>query len=655
MGDAAILNRGSILLAREPRFTDSRNDTTATAKSEGGYTMAVSFWVAEPPKLSLFSIDCTKHTKPGYFSVSPHVVGADGPFVLLRAAFAGSATRKYFLYKAGAGDYPPSLELIPSPYDDLRGVRELGILGLGSGHYLLAALHDAPSELESDGYQLRIYSSETKSWITRTLNNPCPGVDRVIPDKVITLGQEGLLGWVDLSHGLLVCNLLRLLQPPDLDPPGAAVAVSFFIPLPETLAGNRYKLKYPIPPTKKMKKHPSADEPYSSASWFRDLTCVNGVLKFVEMENPPPENRKANIIYKEDLIMLLKRKAVDRNSKQQLSAFRDAWRTVTWTWNLSTNLFWCQTSCAVHVVDIKEGQQLRDLYSAFPILSPNTDDDILYLNSLEEPSQRDGWVTAIDMGNKSLKAIARYHLPDDICYSHGYDSEHPFHACTLSRHLDITNTGIQVSACRMIPEASSSANHPSETSIPVDSCEPRTTIQSLIELSAKIRAEKNTPKSIAQNPHISQVHPVENNLPQQHKWDAPPRHSLWPHQNNLPPQQCFNKPDGSSGPGYPSMAPVHGRHNYQSLLPPSKHQLISSSEFGSHEAPLPSFNSYHGANYHGYSQVLCAPNSYAYGAHTGYDNYRQQFQQLPPTLELPIGASWQHPPSAVEHRPNLER
>lgn len=46
-----------------------------------------------------------------------------------------------------------------------------------------------------------------------------------------------------------------------------------------------------------------------------------------------------------------------------------------------------------------------------------------------------------------------------------------------------------------------------------------------------------------------------------------------------------------------------------------------------------------------YPQQLSAPNSFAYGAHTGYVNYQQQWRQLPPTLELPIiGASWQHPP-----------
>jgi hypothetical protein len=94
MDDAVIPSRGrllpSILLARKPRFTDCRNDTTATAQSEDGYAMAVTFWIQAPLDLSLFSIHCTRPPhdhlpRHSDFKVSPHVVGADGPFVLLRA------------------------------------------------------------------------------------------------------------------------------------------------------------------------------------------------------------------------------------------------------------------------------------------------------------------------------------------------------------------------------------------------------------------------------------------------------------------------------------------------------------------------------------------------------------------------------------------
>ncbi|KAM0830157.1 hypothetical protein ACQ4PT_066400 [Festuca glaucescens] len=535
------------------------------------------------------------------FLIWPQLVGADGPFVLLRVGFyAGAGSREYFLYKA-AGDAPASLERIPSPIvpgsddDDLRGVREFGFLGhMGGGHYLLAALRDAPS---SDDYQLRIYSSETKSWSTRALQNPCPGVDRVVPDKVITLGQGGLLGWVDLSQGLLACDLLRL-QDPDPTGGGGGGGVSFFIPMPEPLPGNRYKEKYPIPPTKKMKKHPLAEEPSRSASWFRDLTCVNGVLKFIEMENPNPPENKDNIISDSDLITRLKRKAVDRNANQQLSSFRDAWRAVTWSRKVSPSSanFWRQT-CVAHVADIKESEQLlafiketqqlvtfSDLYSVFPILSPADDGhDILYLKSLMEPSHQDGWVAALDIGNKELKAISKFYLPDYWYYNHRFDPEHPFRACTLSSHMDIT-PGIQVSAFRKTTKASSSADKPVDTKVSgsQEPISPRSLFQRVFALAEKMKREQNPPESVIQNDHISsQVHPVVNNL-----------------------------------------------------------------------APLSCFNNFNGGSYLGYeSQQLSAPNSFAYGAYTCYGNYQQQWQQPTPTLGLPIGASWQHPPPLVQRQP----
>ncbi|KAM0896067.1 hypothetical protein ACQ4PT_023439 [Festuca glaucescens] len=389
------------------------------------------------------------------FSVRPLVVGADGPFVLLRARFYATSRHEY--------SAPPSLDRIPSPdgLDDLSGVGEWGILGHGGdgGHYLLAALRDAPSSKSDDGhsllaalrdgYQLRIYSSETKSWSTRTLHNPCPGLDRVIADKVITLGQEGLLAWVDLSHGLLVCDLLLLLQHQDPGPAGAPA--SCFIPFPEPLPGNRYKLNYPFAPTEKKRKHPSSDETSRSPTWFRDLAYANGVLKFVEMENHPaphPQNKEDNIIYDADLIMSIKCKPFESDICMQLSSFWDAWKVVTWTrklvWPLqSSSNFWRQTYAA-HVADIKMGAPslalaaFRERYSAFPILSPEDGDDIIYLKSMGEPSDGNGWVAALDIGNKALKPVGQYYLPDDFYYHYPFDPEHPFRVSTLSRHLDIT-------------------------------------------------------------------------------------------------------------------------------------------------------------------------------------------------------------------------
>uniref|UniRef100_M8BWT7 Uncharacterized protein n=1 Tax=Aegilops tauschii TaxID=37682 RepID=M8BWT7_AEGTA len=328
----------------------------------------------------------------------PNVVGAEGRFVLLRAASAErSGLSEYFLYKAaGDADEPPSLQWIPSPYehndgDDLRGVKEFGILPLGD-HYLVAPLCLASS---SDlDYHLRIYWPERKSWSTRTLRDPCPGVGRIVPGKVITLGEEGLLGWVDLSLDLLI---------------------------------QTNKMSHSASPGK-LKKEPESTRSPAPASWFRDLAWVDGMLKFTEIENWAPEKwSDKDIIYDSDLIMSLERKAADMNSKQL--SFRDAWRAVIWTRTVPSNC-WRQ-ACAADVADIlvdgslhsslfsgPKGETVRQvttfggLYLALPILNLDGD-DIIYLKSLAEPNNRDGWVAAVDIGTRRIMPAYFF-----VCFQH---------------------------------------------------------------------------------------------------------------------------------------------------------------------------------------------------------------------------------------------
>jgi hypothetical protein len=44
------------------------------------------------------------------------------------------------------------------------------------------------------------------------------------------------------------------------------------------------------------------------------------------------------------------------------------------------------------------------------------------------------------------------------------------------------------------------------------------------------------------------------------------------------------------------------------------------------------------ASYHGYSQQLPAPDSFAYGTHLGYGNNQHQWQSFPPVYDLPASS-----------------
>jgi hypothetical protein len=257
-----------------------------------------------------------------------------------------------------------------------------------------------------------------KAWSIKTLPNPCPGLQKIVPEKVIRLA-EGILGWVDFSRGLVVCDLRQ-------DPPGV-----HFIPLPEPLPENRDKLK--------------GSPPGAAARSFRDLACINGVLKFVEMEHrvveKPIDPAVKDVLYDSDLIMSLKREEMD---EKPISSY--GWRAVTWSRTVWSN-FW-RKECTFGVDDFLVNEStpssmsglqskaagklaFRYLYSAFPTLSTEGD-DILYLKSVAEPSDRSGWVVALDLGNKTVKAHGVFEDRDPSKYS----------CCsgTLSLHL-IMNPG----------------------------------------------------------------------------------------------------------------------------------------------------------------------------------------------------------------------
>jgi hypothetical protein len=191
----------------------------------------VTFWIADPPAVSFYTFHCFKpppvSASDSYdFEVQPHVVSAEGRFVLVRTFFAsGDYQYEYFLYKGDPKS--PSLESVPIPDDNrLRGVSDFGIVPRGDDHYLLVALSDAVNRKD---YLLHIYSSEDRAWRTEELPNPCPGVPTIAPYKVMLL-RDGVLVWLDILRGMLVCDVLR-------EPLHAR-----YIPLPEPLPGNREEI-----------------------------------------------------------------------------------------------------------------------------------------------------------------------------------------------------------------------------------------------------------------------------------------------------------------------------------------------------------------------------------------------------------------------------
>ncbi|KAM0863484.1 hypothetical protein ACQ4PT_044560 [Festuca glaucescens] len=205
----------SILLESRAYFADRKNSTTATLDTGNGRGIQVSICFADPPTLSYVCIHC-----PGYaeadFSDEPRVVRSEKHFLLLHLSLWGAGFEElideYYMYQAAAIPGKPSkLFRIPDLGPRLRNLISLDDFGIypcnyDDGECILAGL-----TYFHGGYQLRSYSSASKAWTVKPAHFELEGIllsnDRmpVAAHKVILLGG-GLLGWVDLWKGVLVCT-----------------------------------------------------------------------------------------------------------------------------------------------------------------------------------------------------------------------------------------------------------------------------------------------------------------------------------------------------------------------------------------------------------------------------------------------------------------
>lgn len=291
------------------------------------------------------------------------------------------------MYKLhGYGDngesWSSSLEQVPLPHVyPLPVIEEFGIVPNGGKHFDLAALVvDYRSPMKCS-YSMHIYSSKDTNWRVIPMVDPYPEVRKVIATKVITIA-EGVLGWVDLDHGVMVCDLRE-------DVPGLR-----YVPLPAPLPQNWYRLKEFLPGT--------------LAKSFRDLVCVDGVMSFVEMEHrvivtteKPSDPSKMQVLYDTDLIVSYNLK--DLNKKPQQLQRKDGWRIVSWSRHVSSNCW--EKGCEVDAVDISGLSPNLAENLASPTLGVD-DGDVVYMRS--NASLGKGKIVAIDLRRKKVKAIGPY-------------------------------------------------------------------------------------------------------------------------------------------------------------------------------------------------------------------------------------------------------
>ncbi|XP_062197691.1 uncharacterized protein LOC133900533 isoform X2 [Phragmites australis] len=436
--DSVAPNSAWILLDQEAYIDveDRENATTAEVRTSSGQSVKVSFFAAEPPRLSHFCVHCPGLTTTFDFLGWPCILHSVDNLALIRVAFAFNT--EYFFYRAGRGRRPSLEHLrdIGSYLSKVPFVPSIGILPCGAGDdFVLAALGFT---LVAGQCELHIFRSERGTWTRNIL----PGKHRLNIEKVIVLG-DGKLGFVDMWKEILVCDVLK--ENP----------TTSFIPLPKLLPNNQ------------------SDDHMCFARMFRDVVaCMDGSIKCVEVEacsrcviHIVPKVSSRRMIH-DELLADVSNTDVLHDSDLMPDCVADievedteeedyeylGWRIISWS-RAHSSTCWRKESL-FHADDIRVNNpihnamlgdlggsgahlKLKDLFISVPTVSMD-DSSALYLISKVDPTDQELCVLMVDMGKKTLEEFSPVltQRPDffkPTCIP-----------CALSKYLNTDSDGTQV-------------------------------------------------------------------------------------------------------------------------------------------------------------------------------------------------------------------
>ncbi|CAN6180127.1 unnamed protein product [Urochloa humidicola] len=380
-----------------------KNATTAASTTSAGHPIFVSFSVAPPPVLTRCFVHCPG-LPPEAFSGPPRVTAADGSLLLIRVSYAkqlvdgrGGRLIDIFVYRAGPGR--PSLHLVPRPYPLRFDYDQVGAISCGDEHHLLVVPELRFEEVcHQFVYDLHVFSTKTMSWSTTVASVAVDGetdyslLVRHAPTKVISMGGVWL-AWIDLRRGVLLCNVhdklseMRLIQLP------------------------------PLMRTNKADFEDGFDGATPPLRHLRDVTCRNGLVRFIEIEYPELD---------------------DSNDTQQ-----SRWTATMFTREIwAENWEWC---CALDLADLSPAENcLLDLFpeiwdgknltldmviSSCPTLDMYEDDNVFYMMSKLSADDLNGWVLAVNASNQTLESVVPMN-------NERFDFEPTYKQCAFSKHLD---------------------------------------------------------------------------------------------------------------------------------------------------------------------------------------------------------------------------
>uniref|UniRef100_A0A453E4F3 DUF1618 domain-containing protein n=2 Tax=Aegilops tauschii TaxID=37682 RepID=A0A453E4F3_AEGTS len=252
--------------------------------------MQVSLFLAPPPRVSYSCCSANltedhhgeQQGTPRLFVREPWVIATEGKLALLAlchgynpAYYGESNNYDYFLYEAAASPAgTPKLtclpqiqpEMLPAMGTHCFSTSSIGVVRYRSPKdddaYRIAAFADDYFHPSHSGYYLCTYDSKDHAWIRKPASFPQPPPhDDFVPDKVITIG--GIMGWVDLWSGMVLCDVLATTAD-------------------DTLCTPLHYLALPDP------RQPENRLPLATdiAYFFRDIALANdsGIIRFVDLQ-----------------------------------------------------------------------------------------------------------------------------------------------------------------------------------------------------------------------------------------------------------------------------------------------------------------------------------------------------------------------------------
>ncbi|CAM0952679.1 unnamed protein product [Alopecurus aequalis] len=352
----------TVLVDTLAHIDGQRDATTAGAARTNGHSIQVTFRTAHPPRLSHLTVQCPGQG-PDAFPTLPRVVATEDDLALLRVPVGND--HEFFVYRAGAGDQPPILRMIPNPNTLYYADKDVGILSCpnSTDRFVIAVSNQT---LCHPRY-IHLFDSEAWAWSTRLVRlKPSKAFSYSSTSKVITMGgKRGSMGWVDLWRGILVYDMLRAGKDDQVR----------YIPLP-----SRKYAFWGLPET------------------IRDITVVNGVVRFFAMY------RRG--FYSTNL--------------------GGAWHADTWTmkrplkkWQHEVHL----KASEIRVDDPRHSELLGDLpghkdadrknslltrlRAGSPVLS-QLEDGVVYILTKPLFQEDKAWVITVDMKTKTLRAMDEF-------------------------------------------------------------------------------------------------------------------------------------------------------------------------------------------------------------------------------------------------------